>query len=144
MFGNGQFTNWLRSRQKATFSGALQANRNKVAERFFDEAGSLYVVLFDHDNTHWQRAFPVTADSEYTHVARMARQHHALPAHLSHGVATSASAFLEFLINQPEILVTPLPLPPTPSETSDTSDHSGPRQMDVDAVGPNPQDHGAM
>ena len=52
---------------------------------------------------------------------------------------TEASAFLHILVTQKECLFTHVPIPATPSETSEDSDHSGPQQMDVDASEPDPE-----
>ena len=47
--------------------------------------------------------------------------------------------FLNILLTQSECLSTSVPIPATPSETSEDSDSSGPRQMDVDASEPDPE-----
>jgi hypothetical protein len=117
----------------ADFSRLLQENRNKVAERFFDGAGSLHVVLFDPDERHWQNALPAASAAVYADLAQTAQSHHALPSN------TDSSVFLHILVTQKECLFTNVPIPDTPSETTEDSDHSGPQQMDVDAEEPDPE-----
>ena len=63
----------------------------------------------------------------------MARSHRALPRN------TEDSAFLHILVTQRDCLFTHVPIPATPEETSEDSDHSGPQQMDVDAEEPDPE-----
>ena len=139
------FTNdvWERSRQRfaavvpaTDFLDTLQQDKNKVAERFFDGAGSLHVVLFDRDEHHWQHALPAASAAVYANLSRMAQCHRSLPR------STENSAFLHILVTQRECLFTHVPIPPTPSETTEDSDHSGPQQMDVDASEPDPEGAG--
>ena len=151
------FTNdvWERSRRRLAalmpatdFLDILQQNRNKVAERFFDGAGSLHVVLFDRDEHHWHHALPAASAAVYSDLAVLALCHGSRPRNIED------SAFLHILVTQMECLFTRdpcvprlAPIPPTPSETTEDSDDGGPQQMDVDAANifasePDPVDAG--
>ena len=114
----------------ADFSAVLRQNRNKVAERFFDGAGSLYVVLFDRHEGHWQNVMPAASAAHYATLAQQARVHDARPQRTS-------SAFLNLLLTHWERLSDEVQIPPTPSETSE--DSSSPNPMDVDATEPDPE-----
>ena len=126
-----------------TFARIVHENRNKVAERFFDGAGSLHVVLFDRDENHWHHTLPAAAAAVYADLARHAMAHRALSTQNGFQMTynTGHSVFLNILLTQKECLFTRNPcvptlaqIPPTPSETTEDSDDGGPRQMDVDAA----------
>ena len=76
---------------------------------------------------------PAASAATYANLAQVARTHDARPT------STESSAFLHILLTQWECLSTDVPIPATPSETSEDSDSSGPRQMDVDASEPDPE-----
>ena len=100
-----------------------------MAERFFDRAGSLYVVLFDPHEGHWQNVIPAASAAQYATLAGLARDHDARSQ-------MTGNAFLHLLLTR---TITDPVIPPTPSETSEDSSSSHSDRMDVDASEPGPE-----
>ena len=113
-----------------TYAEHLGLDGNKVAERFFDEAGSLYVVFFDRngpldpDERQWLHALPAAPAAVFDNLSLMARNHPELPRN------TDDSAFIHILVNERERLFVHMP-------------GDGPQQMDVDMTEPDPESDSA-
>ena len=103
-----------------------------MAERFFDGAGSLYVVLFDPHEGHWQSVMPAASAAQYATLAQQARTHDARSQN-------TGSAFLHLLLTHWERLSDDVQIPPTPSETSEDSSSSHSDRMEVDTTEPDPE-----
>jgi hypothetical protein len=100
---NRSNTNWARVAASAVeFSSILGANRNRVSARFYDAAGSLYIIFFSPSRDYFQGSFPMAPASQWQQLARVARTLR----------LDTTSVLIRWLQQQRETFI-----PPTPSES---------------------------